>query len=93
MRWSPRRSAKNGCSTPAAISVFSADFIENNRVETLDDLIWHTPGLTGTTYGASNPTIVIRGLSGNDFGSGADATFGVYLNEVLSAARPLPYST
>lgn len=68
---------------PAAISVYSADFIESNRVESLDDLIKYTPGLTGTTYGASNPTIVIRGLSGNDFGSGADATFGVYLNEVF----------
>jgi iron complex outermembrane receptor protein len=68
---------------PAAISAYSAEFIEDNRVETIDDLIKYTPGLTGTTYGASNPTIVIRGLSGNDFGSGADATFGVYVNEVF----------
>lgn len=68
---------------PAAISAFSADFIEDHRVETLDDLMKFTPGLTGTTYGASNPSVVIRGLSGNDFGSGTDATFGVYLNEVF----------
>jgi iron complex outermembrane receptor protein len=68
---------------PAAISVFSAGFIEEHRIQSIDDLIKYTPGLTGTTYGASNPTIVIRGLSGNDFGSGADATFGVYLNEVF----------
>ena len=72
---------------PVAVSAFSKDFLKDYRVDSVDDLVRYTPGLTGYNYGVSNPIMVIRGLSGNDFGSGADATFGVYVNDVFTGRK------
>lgn len=66
---------------PISIDSFGTDFVEQARIARIDDFIKFSPGMTGYTYGVSNPRLVIRGVLGTDFGIGGDATLGVYVDD------------
>lgn len=71
-------------SVPMAISAYGETFLEDRQVDTVDDLIKYTPGMSGQALGPNNPRIPVRGISGNDFGTGSEATLGIYVDEVYA---------
>ena len=71
-------------SVPLAISAYNETFLEDRQVDTVDDLIKYTPGMSGQALGPNNPRIPVRGISSNDFGTGSEATLGIYVDEVYS---------
>lgn len=66
---------------PISISAFSDEYLDDHQISKATDLITFTPGLSGYTYGASNPRIAVRGVLGSDFGVGGDSTIGVYIDD------------
>jgi len=73
---------------PIAISVFSADMIENSQVKELRDLSEYIPNVNisqGTDFGAR---IQIRGVGANSRNIGFDSRVGVYLDGVYLGQGP-----
>jgi iron complex outermembrane recepter protein len=72
--------------TPINISAVSSEEITRQRIDDVRDLADFTPGLTISDTGpGSTGSIVLRGLSASDVGSGGanyDNAMGVYLGEV-----------
>jgi iron complex outermembrane receptor protein len=71
-------------SVPIAISAYGESFLADKKIDTVDDLIKYTPGMSGQALGPNNPRIPVRGISGNDFGTGSEATLGIYVDEVYA---------
>lgn len=69
--------------TPIAVSAFSADALNANRVTTIADLNSIAPdvSINGRAQGAENP-ITIRGVGSDVLGLGADDAVAVYLDGV-----------
>ncbi len=67
---------------PISVSVFSAETIRRARVDTVDDLVALTPGVSGAAVATTTPRITIRGVSTDDFGVGSDPALGVYVDDV-----------
>ena len=73
---------------PIAISVFSADSIDQTGVQELRDLTEYIPNVTitqGTDFGAQ---INIRGVGANSRNIGFDSRVGVYLDGVYLGQGP-----
>jgi len=73
---------------PIAISVFSADMIDNSQVKELRDLSEYIPNVNisqGTDFGAR---IQIRGVGANSRNIGFDSRVGVYLDGVYLGQGP-----
>ncbi|MBO9604135.1 MAG: TonB-dependent receptor [Novosphingobium sp.] len=80
------RRATTIMNTPINISAVSSEDIQRKHIDDVRDLAAFTPGLTISDTGAgSTGTIVMRGLSASDVGSGGasyDDAMGIYLGEV-----------
>lgn len=66
---------------PLAITVLDADFLRQQRLQRIENLVLATPGLSGWEQGASTPIFAIRGISSNSFGVGGEASVGVFVDE------------
>ena len=78
-----RRTEERLQEVPVAISAFSAEQLEMRNVDDLQSLARIAPGLSITP--ANSPTtlvVTIRGLGNTNPNTGADATVGVYINDV-----------
>lgn len=67
---------------PIAISAFGQDFIEDNRMNDVKDVLDFTPGFAGKSKDSFIDTVSIRGISSNDFGVGGDPSVGIFKDGV-----------
>lgn len=67
---------------PIAISAFGQDFIEDNRLKDIKDVLDFTPGFAGKSKDSFIDTVSIRGISSNDFGVGGDPSVGIFKDGV-----------
>lgn len=67
---------------PIAISAFNEDFIKENRLKDVKDVLDFTPGFAGKSKDSFIDTVSIRGISSNDFGVGGDPSVGIFKDGV-----------
>jgi iron complex outermembrane recepter protein len=77
-----RKRAETLQEVPLAVSVLDADALQNNRIDTVDDLYGRVPGLYFTQAGGAAPTsdfvyIVMRGVG---FNGGQEPSAGVFID-------------
>lgn len=68
---------------PVSITVFNAAQLENNRIESVQDIARLTPGFTGSSFSNSNPIFAIRGANNTFAQAGASKPVGVFVDEVF----------
>jgi len=75
-----KRGVQTAQNVPISISVFSEDFLKNERVDSFSDYANFVPGLAFEDAGPGDKTYIIRGA--NSTGTGV-ATVGMYIDEML----------
>ena len=68
---------------PVSITAFSASQLENNRIESVQDVARLTPGFTGSSFNNSSPIFAIRGANNTFSQAGASKPVGVFIDEVF----------
>ena len=74
--------AQNLQEVPIAVSAFSAEAIEKNRMEDLADISAQTPNFVIGQQGPTAPELTIRGIGSTDRESGSDRSVVVFADEV-----------
>lgn len=69
---------------PISVSVFSSEFVMESRIESLTDLKWYAPGLSGEDLGSVTGTYAIRGISSNTFNVGSEPSVGVFIDDIYT---------
>jgi iron complex outermembrane recepter protein len=82
-----RRRSESLQDTPIAVSVFSAQALENQQISATDQLDQITPNLQFTSYGTltgnnSAAQVFIRGIGQTDATPAVDPGVGIYIDEV-----------
>jgi len=80
-----RKRSENLLETPAAISAFTPQLLEDRNISNLDDVGKYVPNLTITRYGVGNTAqaaVFIRGIGLQDHIITTDPGVGVYLDGV-----------
>ena len=67
--------------TPLTVSVFDADFLQQNRLQRLESIVLATPNFSGWEQGVSTPIFALRGISSNSFGIGGEASVGFFVDD------------
>lgn len=73
---------------PITVSALDDEFLEQFDLRRATELQDYIPNLTiNTGFGTSNPQIFIRGVGSGNFNDNAQATVGVYLDDVFLSAQ------
>lgn len=67
---------------PIAVSAFSAETIEDGRLQSLADIALRTPNFLVGQQGPTAPELTIRGIGSTDRESGSDRSVVVFVDEV-----------
>ncbi|MEM0954138.1 MAG: TonB-dependent receptor [Pseudomonadota bacterium] len=67
--------------TPLTVSVFDAEFLQQNRLQRLESIVLATPNFSGWEQGVSTPIFALRGISSNSFGIGGEASVGFFVDD------------
>jgi iron complex outermembrane recepter protein len=68
--------------TPIAVSAFTPDFIDRNRIQNLDDVALRTPSLTFVQLNKGEAYLSIRGTLVNTPGAGWDDSVTTFIDDV-----------
>jgi iron complex outermembrane receptor protein len=68
--------------TPIAVSAFTPDFIDRNRIQSLDDVALRTPSVTFMQINKGEAYISIRGTLVNTPGAGWDDSVTTFIDDV-----------
>src|ERR1700730_7372879 len=68
--------------TPVAVSAFTPDFIDRNRIQSLDDVALRTPSLAFVQLNKGEAYISIRGTLVNTPGAGWDDSVTTFIDDV-----------
>jgi iron complex outermembrane receptor protein len=68
--------------TPIAVSAFTPDFIDRNRIQSLDDIALRTPSLAFVQLNKGEAYISIRGTLVNTPGAGWDDSVTTFIDDV-----------
>jgi len=68
---------------PIAMTALSAKTLDVHRVQGLQDLARHTPGLLVSAFSQANPTIAIRGISNTFSQIGVNKPVGIVVDDVF----------
>jgi iron complex outermembrane receptor protein len=68
--------------TPIAVSAFTPDFIDRNRIQSLDDIALRTPSLAFVQLNKGEAYISIRGTLVNTPGAGWDDSITTFIDDV-----------
>ena len=68
--------------TPVAVTVFTPEQIENQRLYNFSDIAAHTPGLDFIPYSRQEAYLSIRGTTTNSAAAGADLGVTVFIDDV-----------
>jgi len=77
-----QRRAENAQKTPIAMNTFSDDFVENNKLQDVQDLVPNVAGLGLLSFGKSRTIIALRGASNPLGAPGAENAVAVYVDDV-----------
>ncbi|MFQ5347292.1 MAG: TonB-dependent receptor [Rhodothalassiaceae bacterium] len=77
-----RRYAERVQDAPVAVSVMSDDFLEEQRIITVDDVIQQTPGATFIRFNKLQPEYNIRGINANAEGTSLEASVVTVIDNV-----------
>jgi iron complex outermembrane receptor protein len=64
-----RRYEESITDAPLAVSVMDAEFLRDNRVETVQDILELTPGADWDQFAKAQPGLTLRGIRGGAFGN------------------------
>jgi iron complex outermembrane receptor protein len=67
---------------PVTVTVFGAAEIEQARIQTVQDVVTRTPGLSFDVFPPSQPRLAVRGIGSSDKGAAGDPSSAVFLDEV-----------
>ncbi len=69
-------------STPIAVSAFSADQLQDEKISGLEDISGRVPGFQMNMYNSSEPELFMRGIGSDVESAGAAAAVGMYIDGV-----------
>jgi len=69
-------------STPIAVSAFSADELQEKRINGLEDISGRVPGFQMNMYNSAEPELFMRGIGSDIESAGAAAAIGMYIDGV-----------
>lgn len=64
-----RRYEESITDAPVAVAVMSDEFLRENRVDTIQDILELTPGANWGQFAKAQPALALRGLNGAAFGN------------------------
>ena len=64
-----RRYEESITDAPLAVAVMSNDFLEQNHVDSVTDILEMTPGADWGLFAKAQPTFTLRGISAGTFGN------------------------
>ena len=64
-----RRYEESITDAPVAVAVMSDEFLRDNRVDTIQDILELTPGANWGQFAKAQPSLALRGLNGASFGN------------------------
>ncbi|MGI9271228.1 MAG: TonB-dependent receptor [Woeseiaceae bacterium] len=64
-----RRYEESITDAPVAVAVMSQDFLNDQKVDSIQDILELTPGATWNQFAAAQPGLSLRGISGGTFGN------------------------
>ena len=64
-----RRYEESITDAPLAVAVMDADFLEQNQVDSITDILEITPGASWGMFAKAQPGFVLRGISAGSFGN------------------------
>ena len=64
-----RRYEESITDAPVAVAVMSDEFLRENRVDTIQDILELTPGANWGQFAKAQPALALRGLNGSAFGN------------------------
>jgi iron complex outermembrane receptor protein len=79
---SAQRRDQNKQDVPVTVTVFGGQLVEQARIQTVQDVVAHTPGLQFDAYPASEPRLSVRGVSSSDRGAAGDPSSAVFVDEI-----------
>lgn len=79
---SAQRRDQNKQDVPVTVTVLGGQLIEQARIQSVQDVVAHTPGLQFDAYPASEPRLSVRGVSSSDRGAAGDPSSAVFVDEI-----------
>ena len=76
---------------PVTVTVFGAEQIQNARIQTIQDIVTRTPGLSFDAFPSGQPRPFIRGIGSSDRGAAGDPSSAVFVDEIYMG-RPAAVS-
>ena len=67
---------------PVTVTVFGAEEIQQARIQTVQDVVTRTPGLSFDVFPPSQPRLAVRGIGSSDKGAAGDPSSAVFLDEI-----------
>lgn len=67
---------------PVTVTVFGAEEIARARIQTVQDVVTRTPGLSFDAFPPSQPRLAVRGIGSSDKGAAGDPSSAVFLDEI-----------
>lgn len=77
-----QRRAQNLQDVPVTVTVFGAEEIQEARIQSVQDVVTRTPGLSFDVFPPSQPRLAVRGIGSSDKGAAGDPSSAVFLDEV-----------
>lgn len=83
-----QRRAQSLQDVPVTVTVFSAEQIQDARIQQIGDIVTRTPGLSFDAFPATQPRLYIRGIGSADRGGGGDPSSAVFLDDIYLGRPP-----
>jgi len=64
-----RRYEESITDAPVAVAVMNMDFLDDQKIDSIQDILELTPGATWNQFAAAQPGLSLRGISGGTFGN------------------------
>jgi iron complex outermembrane receptor protein len=72
---------------PVTVTVLGQSLIQDARINSVGDVVQHTPGVGFTAFPASEPRLAVRGVASSSRGASGDPSSAIFVDEIYNG-RP-----